>query len=157
MADLKSVTLKNVEVRWAFLAEPQTKGEYASNKYQLDVVFDKTYLDTINKLKNSRQQVKDLGDGKYSIAVKSSVQPPVMDTKKVRYSSEDMKKIGNGTIAHVKVGQYSGFKGQTFLGLQAVMVVELHEYSGADPFADIDVEVSDDDSAPFDTDDDDLI
>ena len=70
-------------------------------------------------------------------------------------SDDDVKSIGNGTTAIVKANQYSGFKGATFLGLGAVMVTNLVQYSGADDFADIDVEA--DDSAPFDTDDDELI
>ena len=34
------VILKNVKLRWAYLDKPQTTGEFASNKYQVDVVLD---------------------------------------------------------------------------------------------------------------------
>lgn len=156
MADLSAVTLKNIELRWPCLAEPQTRGEYASNKYQVDVVFSKDYLDTINKLKNGRQLVKDLGDGLYSITLKSSKKPKVTDAKKSVMYDDDLKTIGNGTIAHVKATQYKGYKDQTFLGLRAVMITDLHRYDGGDEFSDIDA-APDDDDAPFDTEDDDII
>mgnify|MGYP003549859286 CR=1 FL=1 len=60
MADLKAVTLKNVELKWPFLAEPQTRGEFASNKYQVDVVISKEDAKIVNELKNSRQQLKEV-------------------------------------------------------------------------------------------------
>lgn len=155
MADLKAVTLKNVELKWPFLAEPQTRGEFASNKYQVDVVISKEDAKIVNELKNSRQQLKEV-DGKYVITLKSSKQPSVVDTRKIPLTDDEMKSIGNGTIAHVKATQYKGFKEQIFLGLRAVMVTELHKYAGNDDFADIEVE-TDDSSAPFTTEDDDLI
>ena len=34
------IILKNVKLRWAYLDKPQTNGEFASNKYQVDVVLD---------------------------------------------------------------------------------------------------------------------
>ena len=156
MADLGGVTLMNAELRWPYLAEPQTKGEYASNKYQVDVVFGEDYLETINKLKNNRQLVKDIGDGKYLITLKSSKKPKVQDAKKNIMDDESLKALGNGTIAHVKATQYKGYKDQVFLGLRAIMVTDFHKYEGGDEFADIEA-VADDDAAPFDTDDDDII
>lgn len=156
MADLNAVTLKNVELRWPYLAEPQTRGEYASNKYQVDVVFNKDYLETIKKLKNQRQQIKELDGGLFSITLKSSRKPKVTDMRKTVMADDDVKAIGNGTIAHVKATQYKGYKDQTFLGLRAVMVVDFHKYDGGDDFSDIDA-VDDDSAAPFDSDDDDII
>jgi hypothetical protein len=155
MSDMKTITLKGVELRWAFLAEPSTRGEFASNKYQVDVVMDKEQAKLVKELKNARQSLKDLGDGKFSITLKSSRKPKVVNAKKVVMSDDDVKSIANGTTAIVKANQYTGFKGAIFLGLGAVMVTNLVQYSGADDFADIDVDA--DDSAPFDTDDDELI
>ena len=105
MADNKSVLLKDVELRWAFLAEPQTKGEFASNKYQVDVVFGKDLAKVVKELKNARQTIKDLGDGLYSITLKSTKKPQVVDKKKHVLSDEDLKSIGNGTKAIVKAVQ----------------------------------------------------
>ena len=75
-----------------------------------------------------------------------------MNKRKELLSDDELKAIGNGTRAIVKANQYVGFKGKVFLGLNAVMITELHEYSGGDPFSDIKVDA--DDSI---TDDDDLI
>lgn len=152
MADLKAIQLKDVELRWAFLAEPQTRGEFASNKYQVDVVMDKDTAKAVKELKNSRQTIKDLGDGLYSITLKSNKKPQVVDSHKNVLSADDLKKIGNGTKAIVKATQYKGFKDAIFLGLKAVMITDLKEYAGADEFADI--EVADDTASD---DDDDLI
>lgn len=156
MAELKAVTLKNVELKWPYLAEPQTRGEFASNKYQVDVVISKEDAKLVKDLKNSRQQLKEV-DGKYVITLKSSKKPTVVDTRKVPLSVDELKTVGNGTIAHVKATQYKGFKEQIFLGLKAVMITELHQYTGGDDFADIEADDDGDNTAPFSSDDDDLI
>lgn len=156
MADLKAITLKDVELRWTFLAEPQTRGEFASNKYQVDVIMNKDLAKQVKELKNSRQTIKDLGDGLYSITLKSNRKPQVVDAKKRILSDDELKMIGNGTKAIVKATQYKGFKDAIFLGLRAVMITSLVPYAGADAFADIEV----DDDMPFDAaedGDDDLI
>lgn len=155
MADLNAVLLKDVELKWAFLAEPQTRGEYASNKYQVDVVMTKEQAQQVNKLKNPRQNIKEV-DGKYSITLKSSRQPSVVGKDKIALTKDELKTIGNGTKAIVKATQYKGFKDQIFLGLKAIMVTDLNKYTGADDFADVEA-VADDSSVPFDTNDDDLI
>lgn len=155
MNDLKSITLKDVELRWTYLAEPQTKGEFASNKYQIDVVFNKDLAKQVKDLKNARQTLKDLGDGLYSITLKSSKKPKVVNSKKIVMSDDELKTIGNGTKAIVKATQYKGFKDAIFLGLTAVMITDLHEFAGSDPFADI--EVADDTASVTEEGDDDII
>jgi hypothetical protein len=152
MADLQSITIKDVELRWPHLAEPSTKGEFASNKYEVFVVMDKKNADAVSKLKASNQDIKELDDGLYGITLKSSKKPKVMNKRKELLSDDELKAIGNGTRAIVKANQYVGFKQKVFLGLNAIMITDLHEYSGGDPFSDIEVDA--DDSA---TDDDDLI
>lgn len=151
MADLKSIVLKDVELRWAFLAAPQTRGEYASNKYQVDVLMDEKNMKQIKELINSRQKIKKVDD-KYSVTLKSSRQPKVVGPDKHVLSVEELKAIGNGTTAHVKVNQYQGYKDQIFLGLKAIMIKDLVSYSGGDDFEEID-DSSDDTSS----DDDELI
>ena len=152
MADLQSITIKDVELRWPHLAEPSTKGEFASNKYEVFVVMNKKNADAVSKLKASNQDIKELDDGLYGITLKSSKKPKVMNKRKELLSDDELKAIGNGTRAIVKANQYVGFKNKVFLGLNAIMVTELHEYAGGDPFSDIEVDA--DDSI---TDDDDLI
>lgn len=145
MADLKSITLKDVELRWAHLAEPSTKGEFASNKYEVFVVVDKKQAKELEGLKASSQDLKELDDGLFGITLKSQRKPQVMNNRKQRLSDDEVKAIGNGTRAIVKANQYVGYKGKIFLGLNAVMVTNLVEYAGGDPFADIEVEESDGD------------
>lgn len=152
MADLQSITIKDVELRWPHLAEPSTKGEFASNKYEVFVIMDKKNADAVSKLKASNQDIKELDDGLYGITLKSLKKPKVMNKRKELLSDDELKAIGNGTRAIVKANQYVGFKNKVFLGLNAIMVTELHEYAGGDPFSDIEVDA--DDSI---TDDDDLI
>ena len=156
MSDLNSIVLKDVELKWAFLESPQTRGEYASNKYQVDVIMSSDQAKAVKELINPRQQLKKTDDGKYSITLKSSKKPKVTDKSKSIMSDEDIKAIGNGTVAHVKANQDKCFKDQIFLGLKAVMITDFKKYDGGDDFEDIDA-VADDDAAPFDTDDDDII
>lgn len=148
MADLQSITLKNVELRWAHLAEPSTKGEYASNKYEVFVVMDKDTAKAVKELKNPSQDIKELEDGLYGLTLKTSVKPTVMNRSKEKLSDEAIKGIGNGTKAIVKANQYVGFKGKIYLGLQAVMITDYKEYV-SDPFDDIDI----DDTTTVDDDD----
>lgn len=148
MADLQSITLKNVELRWAHLAEPSTKGEYASNKYEVFVVMDKDTAKAVKEFKNPSQDIKELEDGLYGLTLKTSVKPIVMNRSKEKLSDGAIKGIGNGTKAIVKANQYVGFKGKIYLGLQAVMVTDYKEYV-SDPFDDIDI----DDVASSDDDD----
>ena len=156
MTDLNSIVLKNVELKWPYLESPQTRGEYASNKYQVDVIMSADQAKAVKELINPRQQIKKTDDGRYQITLKSSKKPKVTDKNKSVMSDDDIKAIGNGTVAHVKANQYKGFKEQVFLGLRAVMVTDFKKYDGGDDFEDIEV-ASDDDAAPFDTDDDDII
>ncbi len=156
MSDLNSIVLKDVELKWAFLESPQTRGEYASNKYQVDVIMSADQAKAVKELINPDRKPKKADDGKYQITLKSSKKPKVTDKNKCVMSDDDVKVIGNGSIAHVKANQYKGFKDQIFLGLKAVMITDFKKYDGGDDFEDIDV-AGDDDAAPFDTDDDDII
>ena len=147
------VLLKNVKLKWAYLDKPQTNGEFASNKYQVDVVLDAANKKLIEGIKSNRQQIKNK-DGEDIITLKSSVKPHVycMDKGVKRLmTDEELATIGNGTTAHVKATQYATKKYGTFVGLGAMKVLEVQHYAADDDFGD-------DDEAPFDTDsDEDLI
>lgn len=153
MSDLKGITLQNVKLRWAFLDKPDSGREFSSNKYQVDVIFDAKTKESVEKLINKKQQIKDNGDGTFTMCLKSSVKPRVLNSSKVLMTDDDIAKIGNDSLAHVRATQYVGFGKQIYLGLKSVMVVKLVEYSGEDDFADIEADNSD----PFDTDDDEII
>jgi hypothetical protein len=148
------VILKNVKLRWAYLDKPQTNGEFASNKYQVDVVLDDVANKAVEGMKSNRQKFKEK-DGDTLITLKSSVKPHVyvVDKGIKRLMTDDeLKSVGNDTVAHVKVNQYNTQKYGMFAGLGAIKIVELKQYTGDDDFGD-------DDDVPFEVaeDDQDLI
>ena len=126
----KYVVLKNVELNWAFLAEPSTKGEYASGKYQVDIVFDEEQKKTLETLQFSpKQKIKDAGDGKYTITLKSTIKPRVLDNDLLPMPDEKVGKIGNGSTANVKIVAYET-RGAIFLGLSDIRIKTFVEYTG---------------------------
>lgn len=142
--NMQEVILKNVELRWPFLAKKNEGGEFASGKYQVDVVLSGENLKTIEDLKNKKQKIKER-DGVSTITLKSSVKPRVYDRSKLAMSDEAIARIGNGTVAHVKVTQYSSKFGD-YLGLGSIKVLDVKEYSGSDAdFGDEDDEGQDED------------
>mgnify|MGYP002523963072 CR=1 FL=1 len=135
-------TLKNVELMWAFLAQPQTKGEFASNKYQVDVVLDGENLKLIEDLKSKKQQIKEK-DGIKTFTLKSSVKPRVYDATGRLMTDDEVAKIGNGSVAMVNITQFTTPKYGTFVGLSAVKIKKMNTYTGGDVFGDEDEEVFD--------------
>lgn len=127
---MQEIVLKNVKLRWPFLAKKNEGGEYASGKYQVDVVLEGDNLKTIEDLKNKKQKIKDR-DGVKTITLKSSVKPHVYDRTKASMSDEAIMKIGNDSVAHVKVTQYSSKFGD-YLGLGSIKVLSVKEYTGSD-------------------------
>lgn len=135
---MQEFVLKNVELRWPYLAKKNEGGEYASGKYQVDLVLKGDNLKMVEEAKNKKQKIKER-DGVSTITLKSSVKPRVYDRSKAVMSDEDIAKIGNGTVAHVKVTQYSSKFGD-YLGLGSIKVLEVKQYSGSDDFGDDDDE-----------------
>lgn len=127
---MQEIVLKNVKLRWPFLAKKNEGGEFASGKYQVDVVLEGDNLKTIEGLKNKKQKIKER-DGVSTITLKSSVKPHVYDRGKALMSDEAIAKIGNDSVAHVKVTQYSSKFGD-YLGLGSIKVLEVKEYTGSD-------------------------
>lgn len=141
---MQEVILKNVELRWPFLTKKNEGGEFASGKYQVDVVLSGDNLKTIEGLKNKKQKIKER-DGVSTITLKSSVKPRVYNRSKQVMSDDEVMKIGNGTTAHVKVTQYSSKFGD-YLGLGSIKILDVKEYSGNDAdFGDDDEEGQDED------------
>ena len=136
---------------WAYLKEPNTKGEYASNKYQVTLEIDKATAVMLKKRINVKQKIKE-ENGKYFITVKSTNKPIVKLANKTTASDEVLGKIGNGTSAIVKINFYSPKgKKEVFAGLNAILLKKIVEYNN-DPFADIEAEeVEEVEEAPFDT------
>ena len=144
---MKETVLKNVKIRWPFLSKPNTEGEFASNKYQLDIILEGDNRKIMEGLINKKQKIKER-DGVASITLKSSVKPRVYDSAKALMSDEDLAKVGNDSVAHVKVTSYSSKFGD-YAGLGSVKVIKVKEYLGDADFGDDD---DDSDAAPFDDD-----
>lgn len=132
---MDTILLKNVKLKWPFLAAPNNKGEFASNKYQVDLVLEGDNLEAIKKIINPRQKIK-VKDGESVITLKSSVKPRVYNKIKAVMSDEDLKKVGNGSIAHVHVTQYDSKKFGMFAGLGSIKIIDVKEFSGDDDFGD---------------------
>lgn len=120
--------ISNVELRWAYLAEPNTTGNFPTNKYQVTLVMDEAQKEIFDSLPHPRQKLKER-DGKYEITLKSSKKPRVVDVNGIIMSDEDVKSIGNGTIASVRINQYTGYMNQSFVGLSAIKVNDLKRYT----------------------------
>lgn len=117
------------------MATPNNKGEFASNKYQVDLVLEGDNLEAVKKIINPRQKIK-VKDGESVITLKSSVKPRVYNKIKAIMSDEDLKKVGNGSIAHVHVTQYDSKKFGMFAGLGSIKIIDVKEFSGDDDFGD---------------------
>ena len=132
---MDTILLKNVKLKWPFLAAPNNKGEFASNKYQVDLVLEGDNLEAVKKIINPRQKIK-VKDGESVITLKSSVKPRVYNKIKAIMSDEDLKKVGNGSIAHVHVTRYDSKKFGMFAGLGSIKIIDVKEFSGDDDFGD---------------------
>lgn len=144
---MKETVLKNVKLKWPFLAKKNEGGEFASNKYQVDLVLEGDNRKIMEGLINKKQKIKER-DGEATITLKSSVKPRVYDRTKQIMSDEDLAKVGNGSVAHVKVTSYSSKFGD-YAGLGSIKVIEVKEFLGDADFGDDD---DDSDTAPFDDD-----
>lgn len=142
---MDKLILRNVKLKWCYLKEPNTKGDYASNKYEITAVLTPEQAAELKSHINPKQKIKEK-DGELSITLKSTVQPAVKGPDGLMYTPEQMAKIGNGTTANVRVNFYTA-RGMTFAGLSALKVKNLVEYSGG--LSDLDDD--DDGVAPFDT------
>ena len=134
---METVLLKNVVIKWPFLAKKNDKGEYASNKYQVDIVLNKDDEKLLEGIINKRQKIKER-DGERVITLKSSVKPRVYNADKVLMTDDELTKVGNGSIAHVKITKYNTKKFGEFAGLGSIKVLSVKEYVGDDDFGDDD-------------------
>lgn len=129
MFERQTIQLNNVTLEWPFLGMINDKGNFPTHKYQVDIIMDDEQLKIFNSVKHPRQQAKKREDGKWKITVKSSKAPRVVDANRMPMDIEVVKKIGNGTVATVKLNTYLGYMNTPFIGLEAVKVNELKEYT----------------------------
>lgn len=124
---MENLVVKNVKLKWAHLAEPNTQGDYASGKYEVSVTLTAEQAEQVRAAINARQKIKTDKDGDLVVTLKSSVRPLVTDKAGVAYSTETLKKLGNGTVANVRINLYQS-RGMTFAGIGAIRVKEFKEY-----------------------------
>ena len=55
---MENLVVKNVKLKWAHLAEPNTQGDYASGKYEVSVVLTPEQAEQVRGLINARQKIK---------------------------------------------------------------------------------------------------
>ena len=163
--DKKIVQLKNVEIMWPFLIE---KSEM-SGKYEVQLVnLDKQQVGMLEAVgltvRDGKKEAKSIAKPEKAermaakgmwITAKSGWSPfpgNVFDgrdpdlPKGTLLPEDEVKSIGNGTIAHVEVGTYGWGKyaktgNELSCGLNKLKIVKLVAKGGGDPF--------DDDKDPF--------
>lgn len=147
-------------LRYPKISAPDTKGEYADNKFKTDIVFDDADFAIVEKaikeaaatllpdVKNPKLPLhtweKD-GDVSKGIRLKSQYRPAVFDTKNTKLPETTL--IGGGTVARIASAIFAYKKGGNVgisLRLGKVQVKELVEYQGGDesPFDETDGFVS---------------
>lgn len=126
--------INNVQLKWAFLDRVNDKGQYPSYKYEVVASMDYDQKETLMSLPHSpKQNVKEV-DGRYEFKFK--IKPKdghnpvkILDRNQIVMPQDQVAKICNGTIATLKVYSYNTKFGD-FIGLSAIKVNELKEYTG---------------------------
>lgn len=126
--------INNVQLKWAFLDRVSDKGQYPSYKYEVVVSMDKDQADALMSLPHSNKQTVKEVEGRYEFKFKAKPKDghnpiKILDRNQMVMPQETIAKIGNGTIATIKVYSYNTKFGD-FLGLNAIKVNELKEYTG---------------------------
>jgi DNA-directed RNA polymerase len=131
-------------LRYPKVSAPDTKGEYADNKFKTDIVFsdadyaivEKAIKEAAAKLlpdvKNPKLPLHTWDEGS-GIRLKSQYRPVVFDTKNAKLPETVL--IGGGTIARIASAIFAYKKGGNTgisLRLGKVQVKELVEYQGGD-------------------------
>lgn len=133
---MENIVVKNVKLKWAYLAQPNTQGDYASGKYEVTVALTPEQAEEIRGKINARQKIKVDKDGDTVITLKSSVKPIVANPMGMQYTDAELSKIGNGTTANVRINLYPS-RGMTFAGIGAIRVKELKEYVAQGDLSDL--------------------
>jgi len=122
--------INNLQLKWCFLDKTNDKGNYPSHKYEVVLSMDQAQLDEFNALPRcDKQRIREV-DGRFEIKLKSKNPIRVINKDGVVMTKEELAKIGNGSIATVKVYSYQGFGGQSFVGISAIKVNQVVEYTG---------------------------
>jgi len=123
------VRIFNTKLKWAHLGSPNNKGDYASGRYEVTLTLTPEQAEELKGKINARQKIKTDKEGDITITVKSQLKPAVYDAIGALMKPEQCEKIGNGTIANVRLNIFQS-RGMSFAGLSAVRIKELKEYNG---------------------------
>lgn len=123
------------------LVQPDTKGEYADNKFKVDVeitkeeaIREKTKLATIAKELGVIKQENPIiveKEGRFFVRTKSMKRPDFYDASgqnKIDPDKDPDFYVGGGSIIRVSCGAFSHKKGMS-LGLNRVQIIKLSERS----------------------------
>lgn len=119
----------NAKLKWCHLGAPNTKGDYASGRYEATVTLTPEQAEELRGKINARQKIKTDKDGDLVITLKSQVKPAVYSPEGVLYTAEQAEKIGNGTTANVRINIFQS-RGMNFAGLSAIRIKDLKVYEG---------------------------
>ncbi len=117
---------------YSHFREPNTKGEYPSNKYQVDLAINEK---TTEELEARGIQIKNKGDDKGNfVTLKANKQPRVFSPEGKQY--EDIPLVGNGSTGIIHVHIYpnreanvkAGKGGKNCLGFYKVELETLIPY-----------------------------
>lgn len=123
----EKVVLKNVTIKWPFLAEANTKGDFATNKYEVTVVLSEDQAVDLKGRISPKQKIKVDKDNDTVITLKSKLPPRVLNKEGLPMSVEDIKKIGNGSVANIRVSLFE-CRGSVFAGIDTLLMKEVKEY-----------------------------
>ena len=143
----KNATLQGVKLMWAHLARPNEKSDNPKYEVELNNLsaehlkqlkgLDPSYTPNDGSKKFDREGNPKTEKGFYC-SPKSNRPVPVFDSIPKPMHVSHIEKIGNGSVANVKVHSYAFDRGSNkgiALGLDEVQIVEYVEYdSGAGSF-----------------------
>lgn len=133
---METLVIRNTKLKWAHLGHISNSGEYASGKYEVTITLTPEQAEELRGSINARQKIKVDKDGDQVITIKSTTLPPVKGPNGAMMTPDEADKVGNGTIANVRVTLYQA-KGMTFAGLGAVLIKDLKEYTGTGNLSDL--------------------
>lgn len=124
----EKLVLKNVTIKWPHLDKPNTKGDFASGKYEVTLVLSEDQAVDLKGRISPKQHIKLDKDNATTITVKSKLPPRVLNKEGLPMSIEDIQKIGNGSVANVRLALFE-VRGSVFAGVDTLLMKDIKEYT----------------------------